>query len=228
MKALPLKVDDLLVDMYYHFQHSVKRVASLVEYAEFCTKSVVKHCQTRWLSLGCAIKRTLQMWEPLFFYFFSHSDLEKAGKVRMVSRVLKDPLTKPWLLFLSNVLPVFEKFNAFFQTSSAATIHKVLGESERLLKTVLSFIIDPNVIRINSYDLTKIDYTNSSNHIPNDQVFIGDDTTALVLHVKDDEGESVQTFFRGVDKFYEFFVKKQLKVFDSKSQVLSALTLRKV
>ena len=127
VKAPAMKVDDLLVDLYYHFHHSVKRVASLVEYAEFCTteyKSVVKHCQTRWLSLRRAIKRTLQMWDPLCSYFFTHLDLEKAEKVRMVSRVLKDPLTKPWLLFLSNVLPVFEKFNVFFQTSSAATIHK--------------------------------------------------------------------------------------------------------
>ena len=34
---------------------------------------------------------------------------------------------------------------------------------------------------------------------------------------------SVQTLFKGVVKFYEFFVKKQLKVFDFKSHVLSAL-----
>ena len=109
----------------------------------------------------------------------------------MISRVLKDPLTKPWLLFLSNVLPVFEKF-CFFQRSLAATVHKVLGESGRLLKTVLSFFIDPNIIRINSCDLTNIDYTNSSNHLLDDQVFIGDDTAALVL---ENEGESVQKFF---------------------------------
>ena len=77
VKALPIKVDDLLVDIYYHFHHSIKRVTSLVEYAAFCTieyKSVVKHCQTRWLSLGHAIKRTLQMWDPLCSYFLSHSD----------------------------------------------------------------------------------------------------------------------------------------------------------
>ena len=149
VKALLLKVDDLLIDLYYHFHHSFKRVTSLVEYAEFCTieyKCIVKHCQTRWLSLGCAIKRTLQMWEPLCSYFFSHSDLERAGKVKVISRVLKDPLTKPWLLFLSNVLLVFEKCNVFFQTSSAATVHKVVGESERLLRTVLSFFINPSII----------------------------------------------------------------------------------
>ena len=33
---LPLKVDELLVDIYYHFQYSVKRIASLQEYADFC------------------------------------------------------------------------------------------------------------------------------------------------------------------------------------------------
>ena len=68
IKVLPLKVDDLLVDIYYHFHHSVKRVASLGEYAEFCAteyKGVLKHCETRWLSLGRAIQRTLHMWEPL-------------------------------------------------------------------------------------------------------------------------------------------------------------------
>ena len=124
MKVLPLKVDDLLVDFYYHFHHSVKRVASLVEYAEFCAteyKGVLKHCETRWLSLGRAIQRTLHMWEPLCSYFSSHPDVEKAGKVRSTYRLLKDPQTKPWLLFLSNVLPFI------FQTSSAATVHKVLG-----------------------------------------------------------------------------------------------------
>lgn len=220
-KELPMKVDDLLVDMYYLFHHSVKHVASLVEYAKFCTveyRSVVKHCQTRWLSLGHTIKRTLQIWDPLCSYFISHSDNERAEKVRVISTILKDPLTKPWLLFLSYVLPVFEKFNVFFQTSSAATIHKVLGESERLLKTVLSFFTDPNIIRINSCDLTKIDYANASNHLPDDHVYIGDDTAVLVLHLKENEVESVQKFFEGVLKFYECFVNKQLKVFDFKSQ----------
>ena len=43
------------------------------------------------------------------------------------------------------------------------------------------------------------------------------------MHLDDNEGESVQKFFKEVVKFYEIFVTKQLKVFDFKSQVLSAL-----
>ena len=226
VKVLPLKVDDLLVDIYYHFHHSVKRVASLGEYADFCAteyKSVLKHCETRWLSLGRAIQRTLHMWEPLCSYFCSHPDVEKAGKVRSIYRLLNDPLTKPWLLFLSNVLPVFERFNVFFQTSSAATVHKILGESERLLKTVLSFYIDPKVVRLNSSDITKVNYTDSSNYLPSDKVFVGDNTTALLTHLRDNEGEQVHVVYEKVVNFYEQFIKKQLKVFPFESQVLHAL-----
>ena len=97
IKALPIKVDDLLVDIYYHFRNSVKRVSSLQDYANFCSveyKAVLSHCETRWLSLRRAIIQTLQMWDPLYSYFHSHSDVEKPGKVRTVSMVLGDQLTK--------------------------------------------------------------------------------------------------------------------------------------
>ena len=46
IKALPIKVDDLLVDIYYHFRNSVKRVSSLQDYANFCSveyKAVLSH-----------------------------------------------------------------------------------------------------------------------------------------------------------------------------------------
>ena len=65
-KQLPLKVDELLVDIYYHFRYSVKRISSLQEYADFCTieyKSILRHCETRWLSLRKSIQRTLHMWD---------------------------------------------------------------------------------------------------------------------------------------------------------------------
>ena len=95
-------------------------------------------------------------------------------------------------------------------SSSTATIHKLHGESERLLKTVLSFFIDPCVLRLNSSDLTKVNYTDPSIHLPEEELFIGDDTAAFILHLRDNEGESVEGFYKGVVKFYEGFVKKQL------------------
>ena len=37
VKALPLKIDEVLVDIFYHFRNSVKRMSSLLEYAQFCS-----------------------------------------------------------------------------------------------------------------------------------------------------------------------------------------------
>ena len=76
------------------------------------------------------------MWDPLVSYFTSHIDVEKPGKVKTISSLLNDPETRLWLGFLSNVMEVFDKFNTFFQTSLTSTIHKLHGESERLLKKV--------------------------------------------------------------------------------------------
>ena len=109
IKALRIKVDDLLVDIYYHFQNSMKGVSSLQDCANFCSveyKAFLSHCETRWLSLRQAIVRTLQMWDPLYSYFHSHYDVEKTGKVRTVSMVLGDQLTNLWL---SNTLADFFK-----------------------------------------------------------------------------------------------------------------------
>ena len=68
VKVIPLKVDDFLVDIFYHFCYSVKRVMSLKEYADYCCteyNTILKHAQTRWLSLEISALRTLDMWEPL-------------------------------------------------------------------------------------------------------------------------------------------------------------------
>ena len=199
VKTILIKVDELLVDVYYHFHHSVKRVTSLKEFADFCSteyKSILKHVETRWLPLTKVIQRILDMWEPLCSYFTSHPDVEKAGKVKTISKLLNDPFTKVWFHFLSSTLVIFNKFNVYFQTARTSTIHKLHGESLRLLKTILSFFIDPKVIRASSEDLTVIDYENTGSHLSVTDVFVGDSTTALLLHYEEGEGACSTLFTR--------------------------------
>ena len=85
---------------------------------------------------------------------------------------MNNPSTKLWLCFLLNVLSVFDRFNAFFQTSTY-TAHKLYGESVRLLKTVLSFFVKPQVIREHLDDLTKLPYHDNSTHLPNNDILLG-------------------------------------------------------
>ena len=163
------------------------------------------------------------MWDALCTYFTSHPDVEKPGKVKTIASHLNQPFTKAWLLFLSNVLVVFDKFNAYFQTTQTATIHKLHGESERLLKTVLSFFIVSDVLRQHACDLTKISYTDPNIQISQDDIFVGDDTSAFLLSLVD-EGKDTRDFYDQVIKFYEAFMKKQLKAFDFKSEIFKVLS----
>ena len=119
VKVLPLKIDDLLVDIYYHFRNSVNQIVSLKEFAEFCCvdfKNILKHCETRWLSLRQSINHTLEMWDPLLSYFTSHVDVEKPGKVRTIFSLMSKPILPRFgyfsfamcLRFLTDSIPSFK------------------------------------------------------------------------------------------------------------------------
>ena len=157
-----------MVDVFYYFRNSVKRVTALQEYATFCDseyKTVLKHTETRWLSLHRAVVRMLDIWDCLCSYFRSHAEVDKPGKVKSICQILNHPLSKPWLCFLRNILPIFDKFSIYFQTSSAATIHKVHDETVRLLQMVLSFFISPEVLRVCGEDLSTVDYMDTISQI---------------------------------------------------------------
>ena len=60
MQITKFDVEDMMVELYYHFDKSTKRKAELVEYCSFCNiefRKVLKHVSTRWLSLDLAIAR---------------------------------------------------------------------------------------------------------------------------------------------------------------------------
>ena len=124
--------------------------------------------------------------------------MEKPGRLEQSMGIFQQPQTKLWLCFLSNTLAVSTKFNIFFQTSSTSTIHKLHGKVE---KAVLSFFIKPCVILQNSCDLTAVDYGDESNLLSEEEIYIGDDTTAILLHLKENEGRSCWHFYRKVIQF---------------------------
>lgn len=80
----------------------------------------MKASTTRWLVRGRVIKRLLENWEELKAYF-KCAMLEGAQDVRYKARTLHDMLHKDvnylYFLFLSPVVPEFEKINAFFSIS---------------------------------------------------------------------------------------------------------------
>ena len=93
-----------------------------------------------------------------------------------------------------------------------------------LLKMILSFFVSPEVFHAYGEELYAINYMNSSNHLFKSDLFIGDDSLAMLLTIEED-GESVQFFYKGVTKFYEAFIKKLLKVHDFNSPLFPCTCL---
>ena len=165
------------------------------------------------------------MWEPLLSYFTSHPDVEKTGKVKTIYTYLNNSINKLWMLFLHNAISVFDVYNMYFQNTKMATIHKLHPHSQRLLKSVLTYFIKASVIRANAQKLTDIDCSDPENQLSDEDVFIGDDTTAFLLNLTENEGLSANDFYEHVRSFYKAFISKLVSKFDFKSKIFQSLKL---
>ena len=64
LKKLPVSVDNLLIDIYYHFKHSSKRWREFAdiraEFRDIKPLRVLKHSTTRWLTLEHCVKQLIE------------------------------------------------------------------------------------------------------------------------------------------------------------------------
>ena len=119
VKQLPLPVEELLIDVYFHFSHSAKRKEEYREFLEFCDVAplkILKHASTRWLSLEKCVNCFLQQWLALLSYFESHEDRERPGRVKRCADYLASVEMKVYFMFLSFILEPLNVFNTIFQT----------------------------------------------------------------------------------------------------------------
>ena len=111
-------VEDMMIDIFYHFDKSTKRKAELAEYCEFCNvefRQVLKHVSTRWLSLELVVTRTLQQYPALKSYFLSQSDGNSNARVDRLKAVYSEPMSEVYLLFYQAALQPFIKSTSSFK-----------------------------------------------------------------------------------------------------------------
>ena len=176
-KALSVTGDEVLIDIYNHFDKSVKRKEGLREYLEFtgeAVRKVLKHVTTRWLSLGKCLERLLHMWSGLKSYFlsrFESEDDEPPRKKRTITRALgnrearlvqyfKDPMTKIYILFLHSVMPAFDSFNTLLQ-SEEPCVHLLQPQMMALYKTIITKLVKTQVIIYVKYNDAHICHWNT-------------------------------------------------------------------
>ena len=124
VKALPVDVDDFLVDLFYYFEKSAKRKEDLREFQHLTdTKQlkVLKHCKTRWLSLEKAVHQVIQQWVALYAYFDSVSENDHSARVRRLDQNFKSHLTKLVMLFLEFALNVQIQCGVSVQYANASS-----------------------------------------------------------------------------------------------------------
>lgn len=81
--CLSLNVDELLVDIFYYLQKSVKRKEKLKLFQQLHnseTKKILKHVCSRWLSLGKCLERLLSQWDPLVSFFKEEINVKRKPK----------------------------------------------------------------------------------------------------------------------------------------------------
>ena len=174
MSTLPLDIDQIFIDIYYYFHHSSKRNQEFVAtWRSFYTnepKVILKHCQTRWLSLLRCVDRYLYQLPGLISYFLS---CEQIAKVVSIADRLQNPLTKPLLLFLKHVLPFMDRFNRSFQKSNESNTCELFTEINRLVRIYAANVLTENSLlqvgdKIHTIDLDKVE-----NYKPDENMSIG-------------------------------------------------------
>ncbi|KAM9393166.1 general transcription factor II-I repeat domain-containing protein 2-like [Pholidichthys leucotaenia] len=225
VKALPMKLDDFLVDIFYFFHNSSKRLTDFKEFQQFTEveeEKILQHCPTRWLSLEKVGNRTLSQLPALKSYFASHEDVEKPGKVKSITKRLHDPLTELLLLFMKFILPIINNFNTIFQADENK-IGSLLPEMDHLLRKLLVKFDQMKYVKATN-DLRRLDFLDSDLQHSDEFIAIGLETReALQTHELDPDTE--QKFFEALRGFYEAVVRKMLNKFPFDDKILPHLSV---
>ena len=188
LKKLPFLIDDLLVDIYYHFKHSSKRCEEfpivLKDFDGIAPARVLKHCSTRWLSLERAVNRLLQLWPALYAYFNREIDNTDEDRVRQVKKALGNLEMKLLCKFVSFALKPLNRFNVAFQKSASkiGTLQKDVCD----LRAFLSNFIKPELLAATSDAMIhEFDYENIANQV-SDEIGSGTATRLLLIEESDE------------------------------------------
>lgn len=299
--CLPIKVDELLIDIFYYLEKSAKRKESLKKFQALHgeeSKKILKHVCTRWLSLGKCLKRLVEEWDPLISFFKGQLTVQKphtsslssyvipkkldvesscssavkntekcssksdkfftgkatdAAKKRkstddsesssagsgkklllstestqvskptvsavptreeMLFMTLSSPVNKAICLFLLSVIPVFDKYNTIFQSSSPL-IHKLDSMLHDLLKELMLKFVQPSAIK--NCALLEIKYHFIENQRLDTDLLIGSATSQIVSSLKEADKK---VFYSSVRKYFMASCDYVIHKFPLKNEVL--------
>ena len=211
-------LDDIMRQLSWYLSKSTGRQQRLKEIQKewgLPDHKIVDHVPTRWLSLGAALDRALELWKALEKFFkeectvkASEASSSKSGCDPPMRQKLRDffrrRTTKLYVLFYAQVLEMFNKVNKLEQTDSAR-IHLIKRDLEQLHRRLLVSFIKPAAM--NNGTLMKVDFNVAYNIKRDEEIFIGSATRQHVGSVDNKEQkifmENVKTFYKEACKYMQ-------------------------
>lgn len=195
--------EEFVMDIYYFLQKSSKRQSTF----KLCqniygTKphKILKYVSTRWLSLLQSIERIIEQWEPLVKFFNEEASKNiKNFHLSRVQPILNNPITKLYLLFLCNTLPLFTKANIFLQ-KEGPVIHKLHAIVNSLFTDLIVRFVKPSAVPTSGC-LLELKFKKNKYHKGDEDIVIGVDTRSYIRHIKF-ERSVVTKFYEDIRSFF--------------------------
>jgi hypothetical protein len=130
-KVIPIDLETIIIKIYYHFKDSTTRVETLKEFCEFVgvtMQSILRHTETRWLSLAPCVERLLKLWSALKSYFLSEANVPL-----LLYNFFNSDVSEFWTLFVHPQLQLCTDTMAKIQRSDFTAV-EMSFEYKSLLK----------------------------------------------------------------------------------------------
>ena len=221
-KVLPDHLEDLTIQVWYFFQKSPKRYRLFEEFQAFVDAKphkLLKAGQTRWLSLEMCVNRLLEQYDALLSFF--RSSEERLATIQRITTTLERPLTKLYLMFLSNALQVINAFNKLMQVE-APTIHFLFSEVQAFVKKLFLRFMAPAAVQ--EKQVSQINIEDSSQYLPVNVVYVGDKARRYLEAENDLTSDEIRGFYEVCREFWLSAVKYAIKKLPVESDFLTNLT----
>ncbi|CAI6357086.1 unnamed protein product [Macrosiphum euphorbiae] len=153
LDVIRMSVSEFIVNVYYFFNGWPKRCEEFTNIQiklAVTQHKFIKHCSSRWLTLGKAALRIIEQWDCLIEYFTIFipkkcSNLMTASKYQGIVKQLRNSLFKAEIYFVINSASIYENFSILFQRQEPL-IHVLHDELKKLILIISGRICKQNVL----------------------------------------------------------------------------------
>ena len=151
-----INLDQFAIDLHFFFKYSAARREDFLQIRDITdvtVQYVLRHCQTRWLSIERVLVRIIEQYENLCTYFLTElpkqlcfkgkNGVGNTDRYKRISSNLNNKALLPYMAFIVYIAQDFRQFLLPLQTS-APMIHLLYSMERKLIQNLLSKFIQPD------------------------------------------------------------------------------------